>query len=638
MFWPDRGSGVDIEPARQPVASAVRQYFTEGGAGQPPTVPGGDWFNQITNELLNVLTAAGIEPSKVDDSQLLQAIGLLSDSGLRNDLSSSYGSTYIGECPDISSLRLLAGGVGKKVTVSSYNSGWAASATPPTGGGKFRWVEDNTLVDDGVFIFNQPGASGAWVRQYQKKVTPHLAGAKGDNVDDTAAMLRCFDVATAKGLNVHLNKGKFKYTQTPTVGKVCNVTGEFSVSELYPVGCDGIKFTSSDAVGGRKFGQFMIIGTGANAAGFSAIVVDPGQDISKRTTGVSFEDIQIFNFKTVLDAKNLWHSTFRSFNGTNVCNGMIFKGRCVSNEVGSGTKIIRGNGSLVSGECIGVKFMESSDYTPAATARPEGCTITESVLVFGFDVAVDVQSMLAGGIYGSDLDYCRKVGVRYQFWDGRPTISPNWIAGDASYNSQPFYGVQSVAVAVQRTTGPLISGISMTTFNGNAGDCGVRLGSLNGRATIRDNLISNAVGYGVYDDAGRFNRLRDNHISSPNPLFLFSTGGNHISGNIFSGGPISVLSPTASNVWGENDGVMLTGGVVTVPIAAGATSGTLSLPSIRYTSGVVPGKVMLIAEYTGDANPGATWASLSADRLTITAYKQTAFGAESSITVFVIVQ
>lgn len=74
MYWPDTNTGVDVEPTRKPVASAVRKYFTEGGAGIPVTVPGGDWFNQITNELLNVLAAAGIDPSKVDDDQLLQAI------------------------------------------------------------------------------------------------------------------------------------------------------------------------------------------------------------------------------------------------------------------------------------------------------------------------------------------------------------------------------------------------------------------------------------------------------------------------------------------------------------------------------------------------------------------------------------
>ncbi|WP_429235803.1 hypothetical protein [Aeromonas salmonicida] len=78
MYWPDTGTGVDTEPARKPVASAVRKYFTEGGAGVPPTVPGGDWFNAITNEVLNVLDAAGIDPSKTDDDQLLLAIQRIS--------------------------------------------------------------------------------------------------------------------------------------------------------------------------------------------------------------------------------------------------------------------------------------------------------------------------------------------------------------------------------------------------------------------------------------------------------------------------------------------------------------------------------------------------------------------------------
>lgn len=78
MYWPDTNTGVDVEPPRKPVASLVRKFFSEGGIGEPPTVPGGDWFNQITNELLNVLAAAGIEPSKTDDDQLLAAIKELS--------------------------------------------------------------------------------------------------------------------------------------------------------------------------------------------------------------------------------------------------------------------------------------------------------------------------------------------------------------------------------------------------------------------------------------------------------------------------------------------------------------------------------------------------------------------------------
>ena len=90
-YWPDTNTGVDIEPARKPVASAVRKFFTEGGIGQAPTVPGGDWFNQITNEVLNVLEAAGIEPSKTDDDQLLESIKRVSNStSSREALRRSY--------------------------------------------------------------------------------------------------------------------------------------------------------------------------------------------------------------------------------------------------------------------------------------------------------------------------------------------------------------------------------------------------------------------------------------------------------------------------------------------------------------------------------------------------------------------
>ncbi len=91
MFWPDTKTGVDVEPGRKTVQSAVRKYFTEGGVGVPPTVPGGDWFNQITNELLNVLADAGINPSKVEDDQLLDAIKRVSNSiSAREALRRSY--------------------------------------------------------------------------------------------------------------------------------------------------------------------------------------------------------------------------------------------------------------------------------------------------------------------------------------------------------------------------------------------------------------------------------------------------------------------------------------------------------------------------------------------------------------------
>ena len=553
---------------------------------------------------------------------------------LRDELVSSTGLSLIGEVPDISSLRSIVGNAGDKVMLTSYNSGWAATSASPVGGGKFRWVADDSLVDDGVFIFKPVGASGAWVRQHQKKVTPYLAGAKGDNVDDTEAMLRCFNVATSKRLNVYIDKGQYKYTTTPIVGPECNISGELSLAELIPVGCDGIKFTASDAVGGRKVGGFVMLGTGANSAGYTAIVCDPGQDLAKRTTGVSFEDIQIFNFKTAGNFKNLWHSTFRSFNATNVCNGLIFRGRCISNEVGSGTKIVRGSGTLSSGDCIGVQFTESSDYSPAMPVRPEACYITQEVLIFGFDINVFVQSMLAGGIVGADIDFSRKYGILYEFWDGKGVIDGCWIAGDADYASQPYVGVGSMArsPALKAVQGPTIARCTLNVGNGNSGDCGIRLGSLNGLATIHDNVIGLPVGAAIYLDGADFNKIRDNLCVSQTPLFMYFSGANVIEGNYLGGGQIVNLNPISGNLWGRNSGEYFTEGVVTVPISAGATSGTLNLASLGYTRGVPTSGDRTVACYSvGTLNPGNTWADISVDGLTVTAYKTTAFGAASEL-------
>lgn len=74
MYWLDNDSGVTTPPVIPPVVSATRKYFTEGGGGTQPSIPGGEWFNMITDELLAVLTAAGITPDKANHTQLLAAL------------------------------------------------------------------------------------------------------------------------------------------------------------------------------------------------------------------------------------------------------------------------------------------------------------------------------------------------------------------------------------------------------------------------------------------------------------------------------------------------------------------------------------------------------------------------------------
>ena len=74
MFHLDNNSGVPAMPPVGAVQSSAPRWYTEGGGGTPASYPGADWYNIIQAELLNLLSAYGINPNKSDFNQLQHAI------------------------------------------------------------------------------------------------------------------------------------------------------------------------------------------------------------------------------------------------------------------------------------------------------------------------------------------------------------------------------------------------------------------------------------------------------------------------------------------------------------------------------------------------------------------------------------
>lgn len=74
MYHVDNSTGVPVMPLPSPITSETELFFTEGGNGVPPTYPGPDWFNAIQSELLNIIRAAGLDPDKMDNTQILAAL------------------------------------------------------------------------------------------------------------------------------------------------------------------------------------------------------------------------------------------------------------------------------------------------------------------------------------------------------------------------------------------------------------------------------------------------------------------------------------------------------------------------------------------------------------------------------------
>ncbi|WP_435300688.1 phage tail protein [Escherichia coli] len=119
-------------PQPSPVTSETELFFTEGGNGVPPTYPGPDWFNVIQSELLNILKAAGIDPDKMDNTQILVALKklFLSRSNPFGDIKAD------GAAAIAAALTNLGLGEGSALPVG-VPVPWP-SATPPTG-----WLKCN---------------------------------------------------------------------------------------------------------------------------------------------------------------------------------------------------------------------------------------------------------------------------------------------------------------------------------------------------------------------------------------------------------------------------------------------------------------------------------------------------------------
>lgn len=315
MYWPDTGTGVDTEPARKPVASAVRKYFTEGGAGVPPTVPGGDWFNAITNEVLNVLAAAGIDPSKTNDDQLLQAIQWLSSSAeslLRQQLAAPGGSGLVGGQPVFVTAEKYAGGA---TTTSANNDAAiiAAIADAAATGSYVYWPEVYEVQGNitGFHTVRHDGPGGIkrgtdtfQVHQLEwNNNTIYVSPTGSDSNDGLTSSLplgtvqRAMDVLAFLGAYGAVSRGSWKFKFLPgTFTEGGNFSG-------FVPSYDYVTFEGSLGLDGLP--DVVISGSG-----------------STKTAGLYF-----FNGPSLIKVDSIACDDFRA---NSVASGMVFYGKGIS--------------------------------------------------------------------------------------------------------------------------------------------------------------------------------------------------------------------------------------------------------------------------------------------------------------------
>lgn len=95
MYHLDNVSGVPEMPEPKDTQSISPRWFGESQEQGGVSWPGADWFNTVQAELLNLMAAAGIEPDKKSFNQLSQAIPILGDARIRQELGSDKGTLLV---------------------------------------------------------------------------------------------------------------------------------------------------------------------------------------------------------------------------------------------------------------------------------------------------------------------------------------------------------------------------------------------------------------------------------------------------------------------------------------------------------------------------------------------------------------
>lgn len=119
-------------PKSVPSVGLVNGKFVneDAVAGLPGSLIPATWGNSVTDELLNVVKSAGLEPSETDATQLLQALKKISQAG-EDKHATDIGATNLYMANYLPAITTLKDGLALRFTAGNANTG--ASTFAPNG-------------------------------------------------------------------------------------------------------------------------------------------------------------------------------------------------------------------------------------------------------------------------------------------------------------------------------------------------------------------------------------------------------------------------------------------------------------------------------------------------------------------------
>lgn len=206
-----------------PATAGTAGYFTDGnpGTGTPATIVSADFMNAVQEELLNVLNAADIAPSKTDDTQLLAAIKAVTVGRLLNVQVFTSSGTYTptpgtksivvdmtggggggGGCgaTGASTCAAAGGGAAANFIRSRLTSGFSGASVTIGAGGAAATVGANNGGNGGGTIFGSLTVNGGVGGAGNSAFAPPNSGGNGGQNSGFTAPGSLINIAGQSGL------------------------------------------------------------------------------------------------------------------------------------------------------------------------------------------------------------------------------------------------------------------------------------------------------------------------------------------------------------------------------------------------------------------------------------------------------
>lgn len=415
-------------------------------------------------------------------------------------------------------------------------------------------------------------------------------GVSNTGVDSTANIQAAYGSLPSGG-TVYWPAGTYRWSTAITVPQLVSTEGCGYGTQMYPTGCDGFTYSSSDGIGAVYVRDFYLYGSGSAFTGIK--LGDSITDINKRVTGLFLSNIVIDNFAVGIRAKGLWHSTLQALS-INRCPGALqIVGRSVSNSIIS-CHIQKGAAPALD-TSVGV-YIDGFTYATGGYGRPEAIRILDETLVYGFNTNVYVVACTSFSCVDSDLDYAVSYGLRAVIVNDGLTIRGNWFAGSSVGGSVPVL-IFLEGVATPDFFPSSIDGNNFVMVGATAGSTAIKINAnRKGIQNITGNYVENTVDYGVY---GNYSvpgtlQINKNTIDAPGvSLFLSGTSGCNIANNLIHG-PIVRTTATGPDFFINNGGTQTTCYHGLVTISAGNTTQTISLASLGLSNPVIAAPATLV--------------------------------------------